>query len=147
MKKNAITLAVGLVLVAGFAFLQLRGRAAQTPEYFRGDLSLAEARTLAGEQQRTVLAIASADWCGPCQAYKRSTLASPAIADAINTRTIPIMLDVTSATSPGAADAQTLGVSAIPATFLIAPDGTVLAQAVGGLGESELLALLSTPAP
>lgn len=145
--KNRITLVLGLILLVGFVLLQLRGGgAAESPAYFAGSMDLAAATARAAEQNRPVLAVATADWCGPCQAYKRSTLASAAVAAAASERTVPILLDVTERGGPASEDAARLGVSAIPATFLIAPDGRVLERAVGGLSEGDLLAMIDRAA-
>ena len=147
MSKSTLPLVLGIIAIGAFVLMQVRGSQAATPVLFTGSATtLSAALTEAGDVGRPVLAIATADWCPPCQSYKRDALASDRVAQIAAAKAVPIMLDVTERNGPFSADAASLGVSSIPATFLLAPDGTVLAQATGPVGESELVAMIDDAA-
>ncbi len=147
MTKSTLPLILGIIAIGAFVLMQLRGSQAATPPLFDGSATtLAAALSEAGESGRPVLAVATADWCPPCQTYKRAALASDRVAQAAAAKVVPIMLDVTDRNGPFSADAASLGVSTIPATFLLAPDGTVLARATGAVREAELVAMIDDAA-
>lgn len=119
-----------LLIVTAFsgvlAFRALRGPA-PTPAVFDQQLTLDEAIRRSGETGRPVLAVATADWCGPCQALKRGALADEAVASLLRERTIPVYLE-------DGADRDaiaSLGVRAYPTTVLIR-DGHAKAVLEGG---------------
>ncbi|MEM1329495.1 MAG: thioredoxin family protein [Planctomycetota bacterium] len=71
---------------------------------------------------KPVFAFATADWCGPCQRFKGSTLSEPAVAEFLGNETVPVYIDVT---ERGNTDAAMLGVRSIPAAFIIEPGGNM----------------------
>jgi thiol:disulfide interchange protein len=137
----------GFVMIGVLAVIMLtRGGTAPTPAAFTGDaatMSLGEARERAGEQGRVVFAVATADWCGPCQTYKKGALADTRVEAWLNERAVPLILDVTDGMPP---DAESLGVQTIPASFVIAPDGRVLASQAGAMSADQLLPWLEQAA-
>lgn len=128
-----------LVLVAALvgARLLFGGGVAATPDYFTYH-TVAAAMPEAQQTGRPVLAFATADWCGPCQGFKRGTLADDDVAEFIASRTVPVYIDVTESHP----DASMLGVSGIPAVYIIGTDGRVVDSTVGATGTQGFLAWL-----
>ncbi len=84
----------GLVLVAVFtAIVMVRSRPAPTPEIFLEGVTLLEALDRANEQDKAVFAVVTADWCGPCQSYKRSALADERVQAWLTENAVAVMLD------------------------------------------------------
>ncbi|GAB4520282.1 MAG: hypothetical protein Tsb0013_23930 [Phycisphaerales bacterium] len=142
MKAKLIFAALCFALL-GYVVIS-RGGVAPTPAALTGagvtDLPSAVAK--AKQEGKVVFAVATADWCAPCQTYKRGALADEAVASWIEANAVPLTIDVTDPNVPSP-DARALGVSGIPATFLIDSSGQVLASATGALGTDDLLALLT----
>ncbi|MEL7473214.1 MAG: thioredoxin fold domain-containing protein [Planctomycetota bacterium] len=144
MTKSNLLVTVGFfALLAGvIAYKTVNGSVAPTPDVFASQTTSPVGLDDAIEQSRAsgrpVLAVATADWCPPCQALKRNALADARVESYIGERTIPIYLDVTNADSPGAADASRLQVSSIPAMYILR-DGEVISQHRGNLSADEML--------
>lgn len=120
---------IGLIVLGAFMALRLSGCGAEVapkPAVFSDAITLDAALDQSASTGLPVFVVATADWCGPCQVYKKGALSDEAVASAIRARTIPVYLDVDR--YPDAAEA--LGVTSIPASFLIAND-EVVARAVG----------------
>lgn len=142
---TATTVAVVVVMSAALGWLYLRantgpnaGGVAPTPAMFEGAPSTLDAALAAAGKDGLVFAYATADWCPPCQVYKRTTLVDPAVEAWVRKHAIPVYVD----TDHNAKDAATLGVRSIPQTTLLRGDGTVLVREVGALRADELLAAL-----
>lgn len=87
---------------------------------------------------KPALVFFTADWCGPCQVLKADVLWKPDVAAAIEQRSVPIKVDLT---SPGETEnrlAQRFGVRGIPTLILLGPDGEPLRRAVGGITPAQL---------
>jgi thiol:disulfide interchange protein len=141
-KKRVSPLAVLAVLlvlfVGGRALLQLTGvlGPAPTPAVFEAGLTLDDALAAAEAEGKPVVAVVTADWCPPCQRYKRSTLAQADVQAWLGERTIAVMID---------ADAQpeamrALGVRALPTTVVLR-GGEVAGRRVGPISADELFEL------
>ena len=71
---------------------------------------------------------------------KREVFADPEVMTEVNTRVVPVMIDVG---DPGAAEAvKRYNVGGTPITILTDAQGAVLDYAVGGIEKSEFLELL-----
>jgi len=137
--------AIVLIAIASFVLFRPTPPAPVPPLFEAGERSLDAAVARAAETDRVVFAVATADWCGPCQTYKSSALADPRVAEWVSANAEPLYLDVDAAPE----DAGRLGVRGIPATFLIR-DGEVVASRSGVVGAGELLAWLdaeTAPSP
>lgn len=141
-----------LVFLAGcivvIALVRVRfGGVAPTPDVFAARSSLDAALAESESSGRPVLALATADWCGPCQAFKRGALADDRVAALIASRTVPVLIDMTDAGDPEAQRAgRLLGVEGIPALVLVSGD-EVAARLVGAVSAERVLEWLSAGAP
>ncbi|MEN0020459.1 MAG: thioredoxin family protein, partial [Planctomycetota bacterium] len=107
------------------------------------------------ETGKPVLAIATADWCPPCQELKRGALADASVDAFISESFIPVSLDFTDRNN---ADMQkyaaTLQISGIPA-MLVIDDDRVIARRSGNAprlsswhgGHQSAVAIASTGLP
>lgn len=127
---------IGLLAVLAFVGFRMSGCSAEVapkPALFSDATTLDEALDQSAATGKPVFVVATADWCGPCQVYKKGALAEASVAELIRARTIPVYLDVDA--DPEAA--EMLGVSSIPASFLIR-DNEVRAR-LGGVRSAEAL--------
>lgn len=127
----------GLLIVGLFSVVMfMRTRPAPTPEVFRQDLSVTDAIDLASESDRPLLAVVTADWCGPCQNYKRGALASEEVQTWLAENTIAVMFD---ADTMSRSDAMLLNFAgSIPATAMVI-DGRVVGQFAGTTSADALM--------
>lgn len=131
-------------ILAGFAVLLLLWQFVKSnapgvsPPMFDGaPVTLREAADRAGEGG-LIFAYATADWCGPCQHYKKTALSDERVTEWVRANATPAYIDV-DANQP---DARALGASAIPMTVVMNSRGEVLASATGAMSADRLLAML-----
>lgn len=144
MKLN-ILFAVVCFGILGYVIIS-RGGVAPTPAVFEGaptDLQSAVQR--ASDEGKVVVAVATADWCAPCQVYKRNALVDDRVVTWLDAHAVTITIDMTDQSNPPS-DGQALGVAGYPTTFLISADGELLASAVGALSADKLGEWLTTNA-
>ncbi|MEM9166235.1 MAG: thioredoxin family protein [Planctomycetota bacterium] len=128
---NTVFLIIIALSIGTIAFMQMRSNQAAeavSSGLFAANSTFSDAVQQARETERPVFVLASAEWCGPCQTMKRTTLADAEVQDRLLARAVPYLLDVTSMGDLSQEDgelAQSLGVTNIPAAYLIEPDGTV----------------------
>ncbi len=136
--NGKVLTAIVLALAGAMLVMQLMNRGgAPTPELFKAGLTFNAALDQARTQSKPALIVATASWCGPCQVYKRSTLADADVLAKLKDRVTPALVDVDA--DPDAA--RLLKVYSIPATYILI-NGQVAAKAEGVLSESQLLALV-----
>lgn len=112
---------------------------APPPDYFITDRPLLDVAQQAADEGRWLVAVASADWCGPCQWYKRYVLSTPEVeAWFRDNNALAVMVDTDAAPD----DAQMLGANALPFTAVVS-NGDISATKVGGYPSDELLAWLN----
>lgn len=137
--KSVFSVAVLLIAVAVLMNALLGGRHAPTPEAFSGAPSYEAALEQARSENKVVFAVATADWCPPCQKYKRGALADERVAAWIRDNAVPVYFD---ATDGSTTTMRELGVEGIPASFVIDANGEVLARRSGAVSASSLLSWL-----
>jgi thiol:disulfide interchange protein len=126
------------IVIAIVATYRILGGPAPTPPGFAGDAPLQAAIDHAARADRVVVAVATADWCAPCQAYKRGGLAAREVNDWLAANAETVLIDVTDGATT---DSERLQVRCIPATYVIA-DGMILGGRIGAMDAEELLAWL-----
>ncbi len=138
---NAFT--VGVVLLGAFVLFRVFSPMlfpAEKPSVFADAITLPAALEQSKATGKPVFAVASASWCGPCQSYKKGALVDPKVEAWLTEHTIPVYIDV----DEHSTDAQSLGVSSIPATFLLNADGQITARAQGKLSSRSLIDWLNS---
>lgn len=138
MKRN-IPILVILVVFAGVLWFRGKGGGvAPVPPVFAEKLTLAAAGAKAKEEGKLVFAMATADWCGPCQEMKRGPLRDPAVESWVREHAVTAYLDTDHSNEIGE-----LRIIGIP-TFMMFKDGTELGRLSGGADRDELLAWLES---
>lgn len=144
MKNLAgIAFPLAIILVAGLMLARINSGVVETPEVFAQGLTLQQAAARADESGKPVLVFVTADWCAPCQAFKRSTLSQENVKQAILERTEPVYLDITNvqANPEAVAAAEAMGVRGIPALVLLR-DGKVISHR-GPMTDTQLIGWLN----
>mgnify|MGYP006268655107 CR=1 FL=1 len=141
-KRVLAFLLVAALLVTGWIAI-FSPSAAPPPEQgepghipWQSDFAAATAQARAAG--KPTLLFFTADWCGPCQTLKADVLWRPEVAAAIERRSVPVKVDLT---SPGEAEnrlAQRFGVRGIPTLILLSPEGEPMQRAVGGVSPTQL---------
>jgi len=117
------------------------GGSAPIPPAFAAGTTLAQAEEAAVAGGKPVLVFATADWCGPCQSFKRGALVDPAVAERIGAGFVPVYVDVDRA----ATEAQRLKVGSIP-VLIVLRSGKEVARLEGGANAERVVAWLEQAA-
>ena len=136
-KKSSVWPLVIIFAVLG-GVMWYRGRHAPMPALFEQGITIEAAYEQSAQTGKPIFVLATADWCPSCQSLKRGALTDELLVATFTERAIPVYLDVSTTTSPGADFAAQLGVTSIPAMFVIS-DGQVVARTVGSRSASYLL--------
>jgi thioredoxin-like negative regulator of GroEL len=136
-KLGNIAFAGVIALVGLFVLNSFFIRTAPVPAMFAEGLTLAQAVDRSAEKDGVVLAVVTADWCGPCQKYKKSGLSDERVARWIAEHGEPVYLN-----SELDKDAvASLGVQSFPTTLFI-HDGRTLGAISGAMSGDTLLTFL-----
>ena len=129
-----------LLVILALALIQIfrSGAPAPTPESFESIASLDQAIADARAQDKVLIAVATAEWCAPCQAYKRNALADPDVQAWLDANAIAIMIDIDERPQ----DKAQLEITSIPTTILI-HDGAIVARLNGNRDATTLLEWLN----
>ncbi len=109
---------------------------------WRHSYNAAEAES--SDTGRSMLVLFTADWCGPCKQMKAWVFSDPNIAEAIESRFIPVKVDLTREGLPDQYLADRYQVRAIPTLLTLMPDGEPISFASGYLNKTELIDWLDT---
>ncbi|MBS0188024.1 MAG: thioredoxin family protein [Planctomycetes bacterium] len=124
LKPVAIVLTFAVTLIV---LQKLSGAGtAPVPAVFDQGYTFEQAVAKGRSEKKPVLAFATADWCGPCQAMKREVLSEQSIEGQIRRDFVPAYVNIDK--EPAAA--QALKVFSIPATIVLW-DGKVVARMEG----------------
>lgn len=122
-----------IALLGGLVAVQmLNNRAAPTPTMFEQGVSIQE---VAARTDARTLVVVSADWCGPCQQYKRGALADERVAALLASQDIDAVI-IDHDKQPESV--QALGVRAVPFTALMV-NGEIVGSFEGRPTTDELL--------
>ena len=125
---SAIGLAALLMIVSGCG-----GVAPVPPVFLKANYTLASAKAAEKDAKKPLLVMATASWCGPCQALKRGALLDTQLASIIDSKTLPVYLDV----DENSDAAIELKVMSVPTLFLIR-EGRIVSK-IGGVQTAEQL--------
>lgn len=136
-------IALLIVIVAAMGLLRARfGGVAPSPGAFASHTAFDEAMARAEQTDRPVLALVTADWCGPCQVLKREGLADPRVQAWIDSNAVAAYVDATDAGDADSARVQRmLGIEGYP-TLVLLRDGEEVSRQVGVIPADRLLAWL-----
>lgn len=137
---------IGFVVLALCVVVGVRlwlGRSAPVPNVFENSPRLAAAMAQSSATGKPVFAIFTADWCPPCQSYKRGSLSESRVASALRDRAIPVYVNV----DKDVEDLATLervgmAVRSLPTTVVLAGE-QIRTHAVGAQGAGDVLAMIS----
>lgn len=101
----------------------------------------ASAKQLASESGKPMLLFFTAEWCVPCRIMKREVFADKDVMRAINAKLVPLMIYED---DPGGDELfKRYNIEGTPITVVTDSEGKVINYAVGGIGKSEFLRLIS----
>jgi len=89
--------------------------------------SLKGAHKLASQQNKPILIVFGAEWCGPCKKMEKTTLANPQLAKYINSAFVSVHLDIDKEEKI----AKILEVTNIPCTIILSPSADLLGRFEG----------------
>lgn len=137
MKRDMWFLLVILSALAVVFLIRGFGGKAATPGVFSDGYTLEQAAAKSLETGKPIFAVATADWCPPCQSLKRGALMDPDIVAYLREHTIPVYLEE----SVSMQDIRALPVRAYP-TSVVLNRGEVFAVIEGQSSAEEYLRLI-----
>lgn len=137
MRRNGLVFVLLGIVAIAIVLPRFRG-VAPKPGIFDDGWTLTEAKAKSASTGKPVLALLTADWCGPCQQLKRGTLSDEKVTAEVQRLAIPVYLDV----DHSADDArQFANVSAVP-TMIVQFGDQELGRISGVVSSKAFLAWL-----
>lgn len=99
-----------------------------------------EAQKLATDSDKKIMLFFTGSWCVPCRIMKREVFADHEVTNAINTKIIPVMINVDDPDVEELVSHYNVGVT--PITIFTNHQGEVLDYAVGKIGKTQFLEML-----
>lgn len=121
--------AIALVIGAWVLAIDLRTTNSAEPVHLDGwTEGLDAGKAQAAEQDRPMIVLFTADWCGPCQTLKHEVLSQESVAAELSEKFVAVKIDLTdrSSSNPNNGIAMRYGVNGIPAVIAIDADGKVI---------------------
>jgi thioredoxin 1 len=136
---SAVVILVAIVATTVLLFVRFGGPAEPAPDVAFMPVTT-DLASLTLRQGTPVVAVVTADWCGPCQQLKRDSLSDERVRALLEARAQPVMLDGTD-TEAAMPSLQHLGVRAFPTTVIVR-DGRPVARLEGYVSAEKYLAWL-----
>lgn len=89
--------------------------------------SLKDAHKLAVQQNKPMMVVFGAEWCGPCKQLNQTTLTNPQLAKYINSTFVSVHIDIEDEEQI----AKILDVKSIPCTIILSPEADLLGRVEG----------------
>lgn len=145
------TLVVTLLMLASLmAFSVFSGRTSSGAEdrsVVNWQRHYEQAMTRAGNADRAVLIEFTADWCPPCQKMNAQVYSQQRVADAIESRFVPIQVDLSDSAAGPMAIAEKWGVSGYPTLIAVDAEGNEIGRLMGFVPAEYLLRWIESAAP
>lgn len=133
-RRLTLISALGMVFALAPAMGALRGAevAWQT--------NVGDAARLSARQNKAMLIMVGAEWCGPCHRMLQETMSNPALVARLNDQFVPVLID---------ADAQALlveklRIDAMPTLLVVSPDRKIIGRFIGFQTAAQLDGRLAT---
>ncbi len=132
---------IAIILVAGLLITRMiaGNGTAPNPEFMPTTTDLA---SMSFQGDKPIVAVVTADWCGPCQELKRTTLSDERVRDLLARDSQAVMIDGTD-TKIAMPTLQQLGVRAFPSTVVLR-NGRPVAMLEGYADADKYLAWLDS---
>lgn len=129
--NGGVVKAVSLLIIVGvlFAVWRVSGPASASAWHNNVD----DAITQAGQSRKPILVYFTADWCPPCQSFKKQVLADSDVKATLESQFVLVMIDLTQQGGDNAKLANKLGVRSIPTLILYDADGQEIDRKNGGM--------------
>jgi len=107
--------------------------------------SITSTKELANNSGKKTLLFFTGKWCVPCRIMKREVFADKEVESAINSKLIPVMIDIDNPNTNEIVKYFKIG--ATPTTIILDSQGKVLDYAVGKIGKKKFLEMLGNIEP
>lgn len=107
--------------------------------------NITSSQELTNNSGKNTLLFFTGEWCVPCRIMKREVFADKEVERAINSKLIPVMIDIDNPNTNEIVKYFKIG--ATPTTIILDSQGKVLDYAVGKIGKKKLLEMLSNIEP
>jgi thiol:disulfide interchange protein len=123
--------ALTLLIIGGVLFAAWRLSAPATASAWYDNVD--DAITAAQQKGKPILAYFTADWCGPCQQFKKDVLTDGNVKSTLESKYVLVKIDLTQGTGESARVAQKLGIRSIPTFITYNADGQQIDTLSGGM--------------
>ena len=100
-----------------------------------------KAELLAESTDKNLMLFFTGTWCVPCKVMKRQVFADKQVASAVNSKVVPVIIDVDDPKSKEIVERYKAGVT--PITLFIDANGDVLDYAVGKMEKAAFMEMLN----
>ena len=126
VNRHQIAQVLGLSLLYGF-FTAHSLAVSPKPRKLNWQTNIYAAHKISVKEQKPMLLVFHAEWCGYCRKLEGTTLADPRIVSYINSSFVPVHLDL----DKQKRIAKILDVKSVPCSVVLSPDADLLGKLVG----------------
>ncbi len=126
MRRTLVGLAIlGMCVVSLNERYSAAGEPGRSPLAWQPDLK--SAHVIASRENKPMLLVFGAEWCGWCKKLEKTTLENPQMANYINETFVPVHIDV----DDHKKIAEILEVESLPCTIVLSPEADLLGRFEG----------------